>query len=94
MADLGTIGTATGSLGLAVGITLLIYKVLKNSKCRSRCCGVLGEVNIELEQPTHGEPLEAIHVEVPTPRPSPRPSLHPTPELKSAAGEVAEELKL
>ena len=94
MADLGTIGTATGSLGLAVGITLLLYKVLKNSKCRSRCCGFLSEVNIELEEPARGPPLEAIHVEAEAPRPTPRPSPHTTPVLKSAAGEVDEEIKL
>jgi hypothetical protein len=94
MADLGTIGTATGTLGLAVGITLLIYKIIKNSKCRSRCCGFLNEINIELEQPAHGEPLQAIHVEVSAPPPTPRGTPRGTPEIKPGTGIVSDEIKI
>lgn len=87
MSDLGVIGTATGSLGLVVGVSLIVYKFFKNSKCKSRCCGCLSEVNIELETPKHGTPLEAIHVE---------PEVKPkTPELKPKTDEVmVEEIKL
>jgi hypothetical protein len=72
--ELGLIGTATGTLGLVVGISLIVYKFFKNSKCRSRCCGCINEMDIELETPKHGTPLEGITQEKTPIR---------TPELKS-----------
>lgn len=97
MSDLGVIGTATGTLGLVVGVSLIAYKFMKNSKCRSRCCGCLNEINIELETPKNGEPLEAIHVDVAeAPKVSSKPpSARNTPVLSAqATEEKVDELKI
>ena len=94
MSELGTIGTATGTLGLIVGVSLIVYKFVKNSKCRSRCCGCLNEINIELESPKTGEPLQAIHVPDATAS-SVRNTPTTSPSLKGTESEEkVEELKI
>lgn len=94
MSELGTIGTATGTLGLVVGVSLIAYKFIKHSKCRSRCCNCFSEVNIELESPKTCQPLEAI--QIPDAKPaSVRNTPTTSPSLKGQkANEAVEELKI
>ena len=94
MSDLGAIGATTGTLGLVVGVSLIVYKFIKHSKCRSRCCNCFSEVNIELESPKTGQPLEAIHVPDAKP-PSVRNTPTTSPSLKGTESEEkVEELKI
>lgn len=41
---------AGGTTGIIVLVGYALYKVLKNSKCRSNCCGKVSSLSVHLEQ--------------------------------------------
>ena len=41
---------AGGTTGIIVVVGYAIYKVLKNSSCRSNCCGKVSSLSVHLEQ--------------------------------------------
>ena len=52
---------ASGTTGAIVVVIYALYKVLKNSKCTSNCCGKVSSLSVHLEQ-------EAFPIDKPAPK--------------------------
>ena len=52
---------ASGTTGAIVVVLYAVYKVFKNSACRSKCCGQVSSLSVHLDQ-------EAFPVDKPAPK--------------------------